>query len=229
MRGIKDFYMVCWGMKKKKYIDEWCKKCKRPKMPVDSTQFGGSSEKQKSKVHWGVLFAFLCVVGGWIIPGVQRKEDETLTYYPAKFSYLKKKLPAIKISGIDFVSETMRIRNQDLMYEMDYICKERSDDVIFAFQFGVSGKQRRREDHVFALCQNPSRVYGNAEIVAHGETEIMCTEEYGGQLQQVRRRASVSIKAIDIRSWEVIEYDVANEKESCIIQHAIDILESKWI
>ena len=214
--------------KKNDCFKKLCEKCKRPSMPKDSSNFGDSATQKKS-IHWIVVFVTMCIIGGWIIPAVQRNEDETLTYSPPNLEYLRMKLPAIRISGIDFVSDTMRYRNQELMYYMEYVCAERSDDVIFAFQFGPVGKHRRREDHVFALCENPPRVYGNAELVARGDEEVMCTEEYDGELRQVRRHSSVTIKAIDIKTWEVIEYDAADVREACVLQHAIDVLESKWI
>ena len=214
--------------KKNDCFKKLCEKCKRPSMPADSSNFGDSATQKKS-IHWIVVFVTMCIIGGWVIPVVQRKEDETLAYVPPDLESLRRKLPAIRISGIDFVSDAMRLRNQELMYEMGYVCNERSDDVIFAFQFGPVVTTRRREEHMFALCGKPPRVLGNAELVARGEDEVMCTEEYAGELRQVRRHASVTIKAIDIKAWEVIEYDAADVREACVLQHAIDVLESKWI
>ena len=115
---------------------------------------------------------------------------------------------------------------------MKRVCSERSDDVIFAFQFGTSKKGRRREDHIFSLCGNrtvPTRVFGNAVVIGSSEDYLLCTEEYDGELRQVQRHASLSIKAIDVIEWESFEYDIDDPKEACIVQHAIDILESTWI
>jgi len=197
-------------------------------MPADNSNFGGPTHSKKSIMHWIVVFLTLCVLGGWVIPAVQRNEEDTMTYNPPDIGMLRKKLSAIRISGIDFVSENFRSRTQDLMHDMGFVCSERSDDVIFAFQFGPPNKARRREEHIFALCKTPTLVYGNADIVARSEDEVMCEEEYGGELRRVRRYASVTIKAIDIKSWEVIEFD-ASGKDACIAQHAIDVLESKWV
>jgi peptide deformylase len=119
----------------------------------------------------------------------------------------------------------MKEKMQALGNRMKSVCKERSDDVVFAFQFGTN---RRRDDHVFALCGPQTRVFGNAEVITRSSEFIMCTEEFDSTLHQVRRPSSVSIKTIDIVEWEPIEYEVLDPKESCIVQHSIDVLESRW-
>lgn len=216
--------------------DSWCKKlcakCNRPKLRKDDPLKPTPTES-KSKIHWLVVFATFCALGAWVIPEVQRaNEDDMLSYFPAKLAALKRKPRAITISGVDFVSDVIRDKTQELAYHMVSACVERSDDVIFAFQFGNKKKQRRREDHIFSLCGNetvPTRVYGNAVLIGSSEDFVLCTEEYDGELRRVQRHASVSIKAIDIVSWETMEYDVDDVKEACVVQHAIDVLESRWI
>ena len=44
-----------------------------------------------------------------------------------------------------------------------------------------------------------------------------------------KRPSSVRIKAIDVDVWDIVEYESENNKESCIIQHALDVLNSKWV
>ena len=57
----------------------------------------------------------------------------------------------------------------------------------------------------------------------------MCTEEYDGELKQILRSKYVTIKAIDVDSWKQVEYTTDDPKESCTMQHAIDVLELKWV
>jgi len=208
-----------------------CSRCYRPKVRTDDP-LKMTPRASKSKIHWLVVFATLCALGAWIIPEVHRAADETLTYFPAKLSVLKRKPRAIHISGVDFQSDLIRERTQVLARQMVYVCKQRSDDVIFAFQFGVVGKGRRREDHIFSLCGNsttPTRVFANAVVIGSSEDFILCAEDHGGMMREVRRHSGVSIKAIDILTWEPMEYDVDDVKEACVVQHAIDVLESTWV
>lgn len=205
-----------------------CKKWRKPSMPSDDNGFRVKAISNKSPIHWVVTFILLGGLGAWIIPEIQKNDELNFEYFPPKIDVLYRKDPAIKISGIDFVSEAMKEKMQALGESMHYVCTERSDDVVFAFQFG---KARRRDDHVFALCGGySSRILGNAEVISKSSEEyVMCTEEYDGELHHVKRPSSVTIKAIDVKEWEQIEYDSTSVKESCIIQHAIDVLESKWV
>lgn len=212
--------------KKNNFCKNCCTKCWRPNMPDYTENFKSAGSRIKTPIHWIITAVALCFIGAYIIPEIQRNEAYNFKYYPPDIKHLKKKQEAIRISGIDFVSDVMKEKMQALGTKMKEICKDRSDDVIFAFQFGKG--QGRREDHVFALCSQNTRVFGNTEVTARSEEFIMCTEEYDGELNQIRRPASVSLKAIDIDEWELIEYDVKEPKESCIVQHSIDVLESKW-
>lgn len=197
-------------------------------MPNEDSGFKVRKISNKSPIHWIVTFVCFCALGAWVIPEIQKNEEHSFEYFPPKIDILRRKDPAIKISGIDFVSDTMKDKMQALGERMQYVCTERSDDVVFAFQFG---KTRKREDHVFALCDGyKTRIFGNAEVISKSEEEfIMCTEEYDGELHHVKRPSSITIKGIDIKDWEQIEHDSQDVKEACIIQHAIDVLESKWV
>ena len=140
--------------------------------------------------------------------------------------HLKTKQEAIRISGIDFVSDVMKEKMQALGSKWKTYVK--SVLMMSYLHFNSVKDKVEGEDHVFALCSQKTKVFGNAEVTARSEEFIMCTEEYDGELNQIRRPASVSLKAIDIDQWELVEYDVKEPKESCIVQHAIDVLESKW-
>lgn len=206
-----------------------CNRCKRPNMPKDSNFLTHSLTSSKSYIHWIVVFIVFVLLGTYLLPEIQKEEEDHLSYYAAKIDLLKMKLPAIQISGIDFVSSAVRERLVEMAYQMEFVCGERSDDVIYAFQFGTEKHTRFREDHIFALCGEKTKVYGNAEVVSYSDDKVLCAEEYDGLLKQVKRPASIYIKVLDIWDWEIREIYVDDSKEACVIQHAIDVLESKWI
>ncbi len=205
-----------------------CTKCKRPHMPEDSNLLVQSLNSGKTYFHWVLVFVVFVMFGTWLLPEIQKKEEASLTYYAPNIDILKKKVPAIRISSIDFVSSAMRERHVELAYQMQYICKQRTDDVVFAFQYGLKNYSRLREDHIFIECKT-GNVYGNAEILSYGEEYVLCNEEYDGTLKQVKRPSSIVLRGIDIIEWEVIEEGISNPVDACIIQHAIDVLESKWV
>lgn len=205
-----------------------CKSCKRPAMPKDSSKFTASLGVGKSYIHWLVVFLVCVLLGVWLFPEMQKQRDDRMSYYAPKIELLKRKMPAIRISSIDYLSDTVRERLQELSYQMEFICSQRSDDAVFAFQFGSDNHSRFREDHMFALCEG-NKVFGNAEVISSSEEMVLCAEEYDGVLKQVKRPASIFLKAIDIDQWDVVEVSIEDSKQSCVVQHAIDVLESKWV
>tara|TARA_B100000674_G_scaffold262727_1_gene216911 strand:- start:1539 stop:2135 length:597 start_codon:yes stop_codon:yes gene_type:complete len=198
-------------------------------MPKDSSNFTASLARTNSYLHW--IFAFVvCVsLGVWFGNNQLKLEREDhMSYYAPKIELLRKKMPAIRISSIDFLSDTVRDKLQELAYQMEFICTQRSDDAVFAFQFGSDNHSRFREDHMFALCEG-NQIFGNAEVVSFSDEMVLCTEEYDGVLKQVKRPASIYLKAIDIEQWDVVEVNIEDSRKACVVQHAIDVLESKWV
>tara|TARA_B100000700_G_C14450607_1_gene581432 strand:- start:266 stop:508 length:243 start_codon:yes stop_codon:yes gene_type:complete len=77
------------------------------------------------------------------------------------------------------------------------------------------------------LCES-HKTFGNAEIVYTSDDYILCTEEYAGVLQKKKRSANVTIKAIDIHQWKLVQYESTNEMEACQIIHAVEMLNNVW-
>ena len=77
------------------------------------------------------------------------------------------------------------------------------------------------------ICDN-DYVFGNAKVIHRSDEKIKCTEEYNGELKMVIRPKEVVVKAINVDEWKLMEYTSKDPKESCILQHAIDILEQSW-
>lgn len=195
--------------------------CKVPKLKIDGSEWHTKKVSKPSKCHWVVLFVVLCAFTVWMardINGMITGIEFTGTKENSQ--------PAIEISGVDFVSEEIKAKHQALATSMRYHGNLLSEDVLFGFQFALN--DRIVDDHIFFL-PDAKRVFGNAKIIERSEAQIKCTEEYNGELRQVVRNKEVRIKAIDIEEWKQVEYLSTHPKEACTIQHAIDILELKWV
>jgi hypothetical protein len=165
------------------------------------------------------------LIATWFIPEIRKKSDGF--HYRSPSSLHFERQPAIRISGVDFVDMEFKSKKQELTWEMDYACEASHNDVVFAFQFERNLNNRSYSDHMFMLCNN-HRVFGNGEMVFSGEEYIICTEEYAGRLKNKERALNVTMKAIDINTWESIEYESSSGEESCMMQHALDMLNTKW-
>lgn len=176
------------------------------------------NDKLVKSIRWALIIMSV-ILAGWFLPDFQ----------PAKIQYREmrsedlKKGAAIKFSPIDFLSENVKEKQAELIEEMRVYCK---DDVLFAFQF--SKYNRTIQDHIFMLCSG-SKMYGNAEIIDHSNDYVLCSEQYAEVQQKIKRYSEVVIKAIDLETWDVTEHKSRDTKESCIIQHAVDVLNSKWV
>jgi hypothetical protein len=198
-----------------------CKRfCKMPKLKLSSSEWRGNKYKKASRFHWVVFFGVICCLVVWMSRDISNAADYEYNGTNSPNS------PAIEISGVDFVSEEIQKHHQSLGFYMKWQSDIVSEDVLFAFQF--TSKNRMMDHHVFLLSDG-GRAFGNAKVIRESEDKIKCTEEYGGELRGVVRSKRVTIKAIDIEEWKQVEYTSSNPKESCMIQHAIDILELKWV
>ena len=198
-----------------------CKRCcKFSKLPDGEAFYSKIPKVKQTKYHWIAGALITIVIGLWAVLwdtnmyGIEYKTDSKLTG------------PAIEISGIDFQSEDIQLVMNNLSDNMKKQCIQGSIDVLFGFQF--TRKDTVFEDHIFYLC-NARMSFGNAKVIRKSTELVMCTEELNGELVEKVRPKEVTIKAIDLKEWKQIQYTSANAKESCIIQHAIDVLELKWV
>lgn len=195
--------------------------CNIPKLKLKPGEWHVRRIKKPGKYHWFVLFGVLSLWAVWMA--------QDLNGLISGIAYTGNKTNenrAIEISGVDFVSDDIRQKMLALANSMKYQCNIVSEDVLFAFQFSLN--DRTMDDHVFISCET-SRVYGNAKVVHRSSDKIKCTEESNGELRSVIRSREVVIKAIDITEWKLVEYTSVDAKESCMLQHAIDVLELKWV
>lgn len=195
--------------------------CRVPKLKIDDSEWHTKKYTKPSRCHWIVLFVALCTFVVWMARDINGMITG-IEYTGSK----KNSNAAIEISGVDFVSDEVKSKHQALGTSMNYFGNKLSEDVLFAFQFTVN--ERVIEDHIFYVTSS-KRIFGNAKIIDRSENKIKCTEEYNGELRQVVRNKEVTIKAIDIEEWKQVEYTTSDPKEACTIQHAIDVLELKWV
>ena len=192
--------------------------CCKYKMPKDSIY--NKQKKGLNYIRIAVSLILLTLIA-WFMP-----DFSSVSYsYKEMHDDDLKLSPAIRISGIEYLSENVKDKNMELAEIVKTKC---NDDVLFAFQFTHIESNMTVEDHVFMLCSK-QKVLANAEVVKTSEEFIMCNEQYATNIKKVKRPSSVRIKAIDVDVWDMVEYESENTKEACVIQHALDVLNSKWV
>ena len=192
--------------------------CCKYKMPKDTIY--NKEKKGLNYIKMGISLIVISLIA-WFMPDFSSPSYKFKDMHDDDL----KLNPAIKISGIEYLSENVKDKNLELAEMMKSSCK---DDVLFAFQFTHLESNMTVEDHIFMLCSK-NKVYANAEVVKTSDTFIMCNEQYSSIVKKVKRPSSVRIKGIDVDIWDMVEYESENSKEACIIQHALDVLNSKWV
>lgn len=176
-----------------------------------------NKKKTKRSLAWILGIAVIACIS-WFLPEYKEEAFKFNDMHPDNL-YQK----FVKISSIDFLSTTVKERHAELASIMPTYCK---DDVLFGFQF--SKDNRTIKDHLFMLCDSKS-ILANAEIVYSDSNYVISNEQFADISKKIRRSSNVIVKAIDIQTWDVIEYESSDTKEACILQHAIDILNTKWV
>ena len=184
------------------------------KIPEDSIF---NKKKTKRSIAWVVGIGTIALLT-WFLP---EYVDEPLKFKDMHPDDLKKNY--VKINSIDFLCTTGKEKHTDLASIMPNYCK---DDVLFGFQF--SKDNRTITDHLFMLCES-KKIIANAEIVYSDTNYVMCNEQFADISKKIKRSSKVIVKAIDIENWDVLEYESSSTKEACILQHAIDVLNTRWV
>lgn len=192
--------------------------CCKYKIPKDTIY--NKQKKGLNYIKLGVSLILISLIA-WFMPDFS---SDSYSYKDMHDDDLKLS-PAIRISGIEYLSENVKDKNMELAEMMKTKC---NDDVLFAFQFTHIESNMTVEDHVFMLCSK-HKIFANAEVIKSSEDFIMCNEQYATNVKKMKRPSSVRIKAIDVDIWDMVEYESENNKEACIIQHALDVLNSKWV
>lgn len=201
-----------------------CAKCKRKSNQYMDNMKG--TRVSNSRYHYVMVAVTLAVVATFFIQDVAEDGHQFVYYTPNREHFDRP--PSIFLSALEFGQEDIKEQKQEMASEMDYACEATANDVVFSFQY-VRSKitNQTYNDHIFMLCPS-HQAFGNGEAVFQSPEQIVCTEEYAGELRKKRRSADVTIKAIDIKRWKPVQYDSRDEQEACTIGHALDMLNKVW-
>lgn len=163
-------------------------------------------------IHWLIVFVFFTLVLAWVLTdtssGIKyrhsvRHAEPADRKLHLDDAYMK------KVQRIEVYMKQFCDRGSDIIFGHNVMI----DDVIF-------------NDYIFHECGG--QTWLNAKITVKTEKQVMCQEEYASIYRSVPRAKTISMKAVDVASWSEREV-VAEGKTSCMWQHAIDILDRKWI
>ena len=101
---------------------------------------------------------------------------------------------------------------------------DRGSDIVFGHNLLVDDKIFN--DYIFHECGG--QTWLNTKIMIKTDKQVKCQEEFASIYRSVPRAKVISMKAIDVDSWSEREM-TAEGKTSCMWQHAVDILDRKWV
>jgi hypothetical protein len=185
-----------------------------------------ASLKDPKPKHWGFLAGIIIVVVAWVLPEIMEEVKDNMHFQPPIDRHLTLH-HAIMMTGTEFQDVGFQTKTTMLHYDMDYACEVANLDVIFAFNFELNRNNRSMSDHIFMLC-NSHKIYSNAIILPSGKEEILCEERYAGTTRVKRRPLNVTVKAIDIKTFNHVTFESESAENSCELQHAVDMLDKKW-
>ncbi len=179
-----------------------------------------SMKRPGKPYHWVLVASLLICLLTWCITDFKHG----IHYKPPNTRHFSRK--SVFISGVEYEDESYRSVKNELAWEMNYACEKTLNDVVFAFQFEHDHNNRSFADHIFVLCKS-HKVFGNGEII-HQDGQITCNEEYADVYKHKKRASSVTIKGINVDTWQLTEYESSTPEEACMIQHALDMLNGLW-
>ena len=163
-------------------------------------------------IHWILFFVFFTLVLAW-----------ALTDTSSGIKYRHSVRHAEAADRKLHLDDSYRKQVQNIESYMKQYCN-RGSDIIFGHNVIVNDKIFN--DYIFHVCNG--QTWLNAKISVNTEKQVMCQEEFANIYRSIPRAKSVTMKAIDVNSWTEREV-TAEGKTSCIWQHAVDILDRKWV
>ena len=163
-------------------------------------------------IHFAIIFIFSTLVLAWMMldtsSGIEYRHS------------VRHGAPANRVLHLD---DSYRQKMQKLHFEMKAFCN-RGSDIVYSHNLLINGNIFT--DHVFHVCGGSTWL--NAVLHVRSEKQVSCQEEFASIYRSVPRAKEISMKAIDVETWSEREVS-AQGKQSCILQHAVDILERKWL
>jgi len=121
------------------------------------------------------------------------------------------------------LDDAYRHKLQSIEPYMKQFC-DRGSDIVYGHNLLVN--DIIFNDYVFHVCGG--QTWLNAKITVKTEEMVGCQEEYASIYRSVPRAKKISMKAIDVTTWAEREV-YAEGKDACMWQHAVDILDHKWV
>lgn len=174
--------------------------------------FGKRKVRRLKPIQWVIIFVFSTLVLAWMLfdtsSGVEYRHS------------VRHGNAANRVLHLD---DAYRQKMLKIHYQLKAFC-DRGSDIVFGHNLLISGEIFT--DHVFHVCGGSTWL--NAVVHVRSELRVSCQEEFASIYRSVPRAKEISMKAIDVESWSEREIS-AEGKQSCIFQHAVDILERKWV
>ena len=163
-------------------------------------------------IQWAIIFVFSTLVLAWMLidtsSGIEYRHS------------VRHGAAANRVLHLD---DAYRQKMQKIHYELKAFC-DRGSDIVFGHNLLINGEIFN--DAVFHTCGGSTWL--NPVVHVRSERQISCQEEFASIYRSVPRAKEISMKAIDVESWSEREIS-ADGKQSCMMQHAVDILERKWV
>ena len=169
--------------------------------------------KKLKPMHWILVFVFVILTVAWML-------SDTSTGVTYRHS-VRHSDAADRVLYVD--DPDYRKKVQGLSSYMRQFC-DRGSDIVFGHNLLVDDKIFN--DYVFHECGG--QTWLNAKISVKTDKQVKCQEEFASIYRSVPRAKVISMKAIDVDSWSEREM-TADGKTACLWQHAVDILDRKWV
>ena len=174
--------------------------------------FGKRKVRKLKPIQWAIMFVFSTLVLAWMLidtsSGVEYRHS------------VRHGDAANRVLHLD---NDYRQKMQTIHYQLKQFCN-RGSDIVFGHNLLINGEIFN--DHVFHVCGGSTWL--NAVVRARSEKQVSCQEEFASIYRSVPRTKEISMKAIDVETWSEREIS-AEGAQSCVFQHAVDILERKWV
>jgi len=173
----------------------------------------GKRKVRKLKpIQWMLIFIFSTLVLAWMLIDTSSGVE-----------YRHSVRHGDAANRVLHLNDDYRKKMQNIHYQLKAFC-DRGSDVVYSHNLLINNQIFN--DAVFHVCGGSTWL--NPVIHARTEKQVACQEEFASIYRSVPRAKEISMKAIDVESWSEREIS-AEGKQSCVFQHAVDILERKWV
>ena len=174
--------------------------------------FRSQRVRRLKPIHWLLVFVFFVLTLAWMLV-------DTTSGISYRHS-VRHSEPASRVLHLD---DDYRKKLQSLDTYLQQFC-DRGSDIVYGHNLLVN--DMIFNDYVFHICGG--QTWLNAKITVKTDEMVSCQEEYASIYRSVPRAKKISMKAIDVSTWSEREV-MAEGKVACMWQHAVDILDHKWV